>query len=55
MYKMRIKVGYCEKVIEFKNFQQAQDFLQYLVDGTDEATSVEIWREDETEEVEVNE
>ena len=49
MYKVRIRVSYCEKVIKFKDFQQVQDFLRYLVDGTDEATSVEIWREDETE------
>jgi hypothetical protein len=55
MYKVRIRVSYCEKVIKFKNFQQVQDFLQYLVDGTDEATSVDIWQEDETEEVDVNE
>lgn len=60
MYKVRIRVSYCEKVIKFKDFQQVQDFLRYLVDGTDEATSVEIWREDETkedetEEVEANE
>jgi len=55
MYKVRIRVSYCEKVIKFKDFQQVQDFLRYLVDGTDEATSVEIWREDETEEAEVNE
>lgn len=53
MYKVRIRVSYCEKIIKFKDFVQVQDFLRYLVDGTDEATSVEIWREDETETEEV--
>jgi hypothetical protein len=55
MYKMRIKVNYCEKVINFKDFQQVQDFLRYLVDGSEEATNVDIWREDEPMEVEANE
>lgn len=55
MYKMRIKVNYCEKVISFKDFQQVQDFLRYLVDGSEEATNVDIWREDETKEVEADE
>lgn len=53
MYKVRIRVSYAEKIIKFKDFVQVQDFLRYLVDGTDEATSVEIWREDETENKEV--
>lgn len=55
MYNVRIRVSYCEKVIKFKDFQQVQDFLRYLVDGTGEATSVEIWQEDEPMEVEANE
>lgn len=55
MYKMRIKVNYCEKVINFKDFQQVQDFLRYLVDGSEEATNVDIWREDETKEVKADE
>lgn len=49
MYKVRIRVSYCEKVIKFKVFQQAQDFLRYLVDGSEEATNVDIWRAEEVE------
>lgn len=53
MYKVKIQVGYANRVLKFKDFGQVQDFLRYLVDGDEEKTSVEIWRE--TEEGDVNE
>ena len=44
MYKVKIQVGYANRVLKFKDFGQVQDFLRYLVDGDEEKTSVEIWR-----------
>ena len=35
-YKVRIKIGYAEANIEFKEFDQAADFVKYIVDGTNE-------------------
>lgn len=47
MYKVKIQVGYAYRVLKFRDFGQVQDFLRYLVDGDEEKTSVEIWREKE--------
>lgn len=47
MYKLKLKVSYSEKELKFKDFGQVQDFLRYLVDGSDEAVSVEICREED--------
>lgn len=47
MYKLKLKVSYAEKELKFKDFGQVQVFLRYLVDGSDEAVSVEICREED--------
>lgn len=46
MYKLKLKVSYAEKELKFEDFSQVQDFLRYLVDGSDEAIDVEIRREE---------
>lgn len=46
MYKLKLKVSYAEKELKFEDFGQVQDFLRYLVDGSDEAIDVEILREE---------
>lgn len=32
-YKVRIKIGYAETDIEFKEFDQAADFVRCIIDG----------------------
>lgn len=35
-YKVRIKIGYAEANIEFKEFDQAADFVKCIIDGTND-------------------
>lgn len=35
-YKVKIKIGYAETDIEFKEFDQAAEFVKCIIDGTND-------------------